>query len=87
MQGATHGSYPLDASSIDEMLSRTSHGNYARGYMDGESFAVFCVGRSDVDVRARLHDDFGGTDQLDNDGPPAEPPHRAAESANASGER
>lgn len=149
-----HGSYPLDASSIDEMLSRTSPGNFALGYMDGDAFAVFYVGRSDVDVRGRLHewvgmpnpqtrtgsfskapwclqrrgplpvdapkfgrvvhgdgsytrfafsyaddataafeqecrnyDDFGGSNQLDNDGPPAEPPHRAVSGASAGGER
>jgi hypothetical protein len=149
-----HGSYPLDASSIDAVLSRTSPGNYALGYMDGDAFAVFYVGRSDVDVRRRLHewvgmpgheahagssaraawcvqrrgllpvdapklgcvvhgdgsytrfafsyadnasaayerecrnyDDFGGSDQLDNEGPPAEPPHRAMRSASAGGGR
>jgi len=144
------GSYPLDASSIDGVLSRTSPGNYALGYMDGDAFAVFYVGRSDVDVRGRLHewvgmpsattragffakaawcvqrrgplpvdapklgpvvhgdgsytrfafsyaasataaferecrnyDDFGGSQQLDNDGPPAEPPHRVVRSSSA----
>jgi len=141
------GSYPLDAASIDQVL-RTSPGNYALGYMDGDAFAVFYVGRSDVDVRGRLHewvgmpspasrldsfakaawsvqhrrqlpfdapalgrvvygeggytrfafsyaasaseafeqecrnyDDFGGSDQLDNDVPPAEPRHRAIRSS------
>ena len=136
------GSYPLDGASIDQVLSRASPGNYALGYMDGDVFAVFYVGRSDVDVRGRLHqwvgmpspasrddsfakaawcvqrrrqlpfdapalgrvvygeggytrfafsyaanasaafeqecrnyDDFGGSDQLDNDAPPAEPRH------------
>ena len=54
-----HGSYPLDTSSIDEVLSRTSPGNYALGYMDGDAFAVFYVGRSDIDVRARLHEWVG----------------------------
>ena len=148
------GSYPLDASSIDGVLSRTSPGNYALGYMDGDAFAVFYVGRSDVDVKARLHewvgmpsataragsfakapwcvqprrpfpfdvpalgpvvhgdgsytrfafsyaasaaaaferecrnyDVFGGSHQLDNHGPPAEPPHRVVRSATAGGER
>ena len=121
---------------------------------DGEAFAVFYAGRSDVDLRGRLHewvgmpnpetrmgsfakapwcvqrrgplpvdapkfgrvvhgdgsytrfafsyaadataafeqecrnyDDFGGSNQLDNDGPPAEPPHRAVRSASAGRER
>jgi hypothetical protein len=139
-----HGSYPLDPSSIDAVLSHRAPGNYALGYMDGDDFAVFYVGRSDVDVRGRLHewvgmpspasrhdsfakaawsvqrrrqlpfdapalgrvvygesgytrfafsyaasagaafeqecrnyDDFGGSDQLDNDAPPAEPRHGA----------
>jgi hypothetical protein len=54
-----HGSYPLDDKSIDVMLSRTSPGNYALGYMDGDAFAVFYVGRSDVDVRGRLHEWVG----------------------------
>jgi hypothetical protein len=35
----------------------------------------------------RNYDDFGGSNQLDNDGPPAEPPHRALPSASAGGER
>ena len=149
-----HGSYPLDASSIDAVLSRTSPGNYALGYMDGDAFAVFYVGRSDVDVRGRLHawvgmptpgsrrdafakaawsvrrrrafpfavpalgpvvhgdgsytrfafsyaasaaaafeqesrnyENFGGSDRLDNEGPPAEQPHRAARSTSAGGRR
>jgi hypothetical protein len=50
-----NGSYPLTHRAIDKMLTRTSPGNYALGYMDGGTFVVFYVGRSDADVRRRLH--------------------------------
>jgi hypothetical protein len=45
------GSYPLNDDAIDEMLPRTSPGNYALGYMDDMTFVVFYVGRSDSDLR------------------------------------
>ena len=51
-----NGSYPLSHETIDEMVPRTSPGNYALGYMDGTTFMVFYVGRSDSDVKQRLHD-------------------------------
>jgi hypothetical protein len=54
-----NGSYPLTNEAIDEMLTRTSPGNYALGYMDGDTFMVFYVGRSDSDVRHRLHEWVG----------------------------
>ena len=50
------GPYPLTDDAIDETLTRTSPGNYALGYLDGETFRVFYVGRSDSDVRRRLHE-------------------------------
>jgi hypothetical protein len=53
------GSFPLDDAMIDEMVSRTSPGNYALGYLDGGTFVVFYVGRSDCDVRRRLHEWVG----------------------------
>jgi hypothetical protein len=53
------GSYPLDDDAIDETLMRTSPGNYALGYMDGDTFIVFYVGRSDCDLRQRLHEWVG----------------------------
>ena len=53
------GSYPLSDAAIDEALTQTSPGNYALGYMDGDTFNVFYVGRSDSDVRRRLHDWVG----------------------------
>jgi hypothetical protein len=48
----TSGSYPLS----DEARRRTSPGDYALGYMDGETFGVFYVGRSATDPRRRLHE-------------------------------
>ena len=53
------GSYPLSDGGIDEALTHTAPGNYALGYMDGDSFTVFYVGRSDSDLRRRLHEWVG----------------------------
>jgi len=53
------GSYPLSDEGIDEALTRTSPGNHALGYMAGDIFNVFYVGRSDSDVRRRLHEWVG----------------------------
>jgi len=53
------GSYPLTAEAIDATLTRTSPGNYALGYMDDGTFMVFYVGRSDSDVKLRLHEWVG----------------------------
>ena len=53
------GSFPLDDAMIDEVVSRTSPGNYALGYMDAGTFVVFYVGRSDSDVKRRLHEWVG----------------------------
>jgi hypothetical protein len=49
-----NGPHPLSDEGIDAVLRRTAPGNYALGYMDGETFSVFYVGRSDTDVRSRL---------------------------------
>lgn len=49
------GPHGLTHAAVDEALTRTSAGNYALGYMDGATFQVFYVGRSDFDVRLRLH--------------------------------
>jgi hypothetical protein len=54
-----NGSYPLTEETIDEMVSRTSAGNYALGYMDGTTFMVFYVGRSNSDVKHRLQEWVG----------------------------
>jgi hypothetical protein len=51
-----NGSFPLTHDTIDEVLSRRAPGNYALGYQDGATFLVFYVGRSESDVRARLHE-------------------------------
>lgn len=53
------GPYPLCDSVIEEILTRVSPGNFALGYMDGDSFSVFYVGRSDFDVKERLHEWVG----------------------------
>lgn len=53
------GPFPLTDEAIDDALLRTSPGNYALGYMEDGVFVVFYVGRSDVDVRRRLHDWVG----------------------------
>ena len=53
------GSYPLNDEAIDAMVSRTSPGNYALGYMEDATFMVFYVGRSDSDVKRRLHEWVG----------------------------
>jgi len=50
------GIYQLNDQAIDEVLTCTSPGNYALGYLDGDAFDVFYVGRSDCDVRRRLHE-------------------------------
>jgi hypothetical protein len=64
-----NGSYPLSNEAIDEMLTRTSPGNYALGYMDETTFVVFYVGRSDSDLRERLHDWVGAPSRYDRYAP------------------
>jgi hypothetical protein len=64
-----NGSYPLSNEAIDEMLTLTSPGNYALGYMDGTTFVVSYVGRSDSDVRQRLHDWVGAPSRYDRYAP------------------
>jgi hypothetical protein len=56
---AMNGSYPLDHLAIDAAVTRRSAGNFALGYMDGDVFVTFYVGRSDRDVRQTLHDWVG----------------------------
>jgi hypothetical protein len=63
------GSYPLSDEAIDEALTRTSPGNYALGYMDDTTFVVFYVGRSDSDVRHRLHEWVGAPSRYDRYAP------------------
>jgi hypothetical protein len=68
------GSYPLSDKAIDQALTRTSPGNYALGYMDGDTFRVFYVGRSDSDVRQRLHEWVGMPSRYENYASPAKAP-------------
>jgi hypothetical protein len=65
------GSYPLTDESIDELLTRTSPGNYALGYLEGDDFSVFYVGRSDSDVKRRLHQWVGISSRFDRYASPA----------------
>ena len=59
------GSFPLTAEAIDGELGQTSAGNYALGYMDRGTFVVFYVGRSDSDVKRRLHDWVGAASHFE----------------------
>lgn len=65
------GSYPLDDEMIDDVIERTSPGNYALGYMEGDTFNVFYVGRSDSDVKRRLHQWVGTPGRYVRYGTPA----------------
>lgn len=60
------GSYPLSDQQIDAILKRRSPGNYALGHMDGDEFRVFYVGRSDSDLKQRLHEWVGMPSQYDS---------------------
>jgi hypothetical protein len=69
------GSYPLDDAAIDTIVQRTSPGNYALGYMvDGDTFVVFYVGRSDSDVRRCLHEWVGTSSRYERWAPPSRAP-------------
>jgi len=68
------GSYPLDDAAIDRTMARTSPGNYALGYMDGDAFKVFYVGRSDSDVRQRLREWVGMPSRYDRYAPASKAP-------------
>ena len=68
------GSFPLDDAIIDEVVSRTSPGNYALGYMDAGTFVVFYVGRSDSDVRHRLHEWVGASSRYERFAPATRAP-------------
>lgn len=69
-----NGSYPLSDEAIDHVLTRTSPGNYALGYMDGDTFVVFYVGRSDSDLRRRLHEWVGRPSRYRTYASPAKAP-------------
>lgn len=50
------GSYPLTANKIDEVVTKISSGVYALGTLEGSTFYVEYVGRSDTDLNDRLKD-------------------------------
>ena len=66
---AMDGSYPLTAETVDEMVTHKSAGNYALGYLDGDTFMVLYVGRSDSDLRHRLHEWVGAPSRYDRFAP------------------
>ncbi|WP_421185313.1 hypothetical protein [Aeromonas enteropelogenes] len=49
-----NGAFVLNSKSINEQVTRTEAGNYALGKLDGNTFYVSYVGRSDSDVNGRL---------------------------------
>ena len=57
------GSYVLTNEKIDEVITKTSAGNYALGKLqkDSETFLVYYVGRSDGNLNARLKKWVGKT--------------------------
>ena len=55
-----NGPYPFNRDKIDEVVTQTSAGNYALGYVNDENtFIVQYVGRADIDVNARLKQHIG----------------------------
>lgn len=68
------GPYPLTDAAIDEALLRTAPGNYALGYMEDAVFVVFYVGRSDADLRTRLHDWVGAPSRYERYAPSTRAP-------------
>jgi hypothetical protein len=59
------GPFPLSDPSIDRQVECISAGNYALGYMEGDVFLVFYVGRSDSDVNRELHEWVGAPSPFD----------------------
>ena len=48
------GPLELTNEKIDEVITARSPGNYALGYIEGHSFIVEHIGRSDTDLNGRL---------------------------------
>jgi hypothetical protein len=65
-------------------LGRVVHGD---GSYTRFAFSYAASATAAFDQECRNYEDFGGSDQLDNCGPPAEPPYRAVRSASAGEER
>jgi hypothetical protein len=53
------GPYTLSVEMIEKEILARSPGNYALGYVDGHTFIVKYVGRSDFDLHSRLKDWVG----------------------------
>ena len=51
-----NGPYELTIEKIDEVITKTSAGNYALGYVKNKKFIVQYVGRADSDLNDRLKD-------------------------------
>jgi len=58
------GSFPLDAETVNDQVTKVSPGVYALGTKDGNTFHVHCVGRSDIDVKAELREYVGKYDRF-----------------------
>lgn len=54
-----NGSYELTRAKVNEIVTRTSPGNYALGYKIDKVFYVQYVGRSDTDVAERIKQHIG----------------------------
>jgi hypothetical protein len=55
-----NGPYNFNSATIDERITQTSPGNYALGYKSEDgTFIVLYVGRADVDLNERLHQQLG----------------------------
>lgn len=57
------GLYPLTKDKIDEVVTKTSAGNYALGDSDDKTFYVRYVGRADTDLNGRLKTWVGKKDK------------------------
>ena len=55
-----NGPYFFNKDKVDEVVTQTSAGNYALGYVNDENtFIVQYVGRADIDVNTRLKQHVG----------------------------
>ena len=58
------GPFPLTESGIKQNVIRRSPGAYALGHSENNTFYINYIGRSDVDVRDRLHHHKGTQPQF-----------------------
>ena len=54
-----NGPYSFDKETINDVITRTSAGNFSLGYVDNSTFYVLYVGRADSDVKERLLQHLG----------------------------